>query len=416
MFNLHFKTKNMQQNKKGPTEIHFTFLCKSSRQFNNGESPIIFRVIYRGQRKDVYTGISIIPQYWMKEERAVSLRFPAANEINYQLHKMRSNAEFIFQKFKFQEDEFTLDDIINQMKGKNPPPQTIAEYNAIKLEEINKRVGVDLAQTTFLRYKRIIRYFNDFLKDKKKMKNIPVSRIDEDFIREFFQYLRLEKGNSQNTASALLGCLKSILKPAIKRKVIKSNPFDQIVLNRKSIDRDFLELEEIKRIQALECTTPEMVIKRDQFLFCCFTGLPYIDLKAFSKKDIVQENDGSLCIRHPRGKTGVMSIIPLLPVAENILKRYSPTDDCRDFQWKVCSNQKLNSGLKQIAIAAEIDKKLFVHLARHTFATTITLSNGVSMESVSKMLGHTTIKHTEIYSKIVAAKVKHEMKRLNELF
>ena len=128
------------------------------------------------------------------------------------------------------------------------------------------------------------------------------------------------------------------------------------------------------------------------------------------------DNDGSMYIRHPRTKTGVMSIVPLLPVAENILKKYSATDDCRDFKWKVCSNQKLNSGLKQIADASEINKPVFCHLARHTFATTITLSNGISMESVSKMLGHTSLKHTQIYAKIVAAKVKHEMKSLKELF
>ena len=124
----------------------------------------------------------------------------------------------------------------------------------------------------------------------------------------------------------------------------------------------------------------------------------------------------SLYIRHPRTKTGVMEIIPLLSVAENILKKYSPTNDCRDFQWTVYTNQKLNFGLKQIAIAAEINKPLFVHLARHTFATTVTMSNGISMESVSKMLGHSSLKHTQIYSKIVAAKVKQEMKGLRDLF
>lgn len=406
----------MHSNKKGPTEIHFNFMCKTSRQFQNGESPIVFRVIYRGQRRDVFTGISCPPAYWMKEERIVSRQYPAASEINRQLNKILSNAETVFQKLKFQGEEFSLDDFIDQLKGKNPPPQTIAEYNDLKMEEVNKRVGIDLAQTTFLRYKRIIRYLNDFLKDKKKVKNIPVSRIDVDFIREFYQYLRSDKKNEHNTASALLGCLKSILMPAIKRKVIKVNPFDEFVLNRKPVDRGFLEMEEIKRIQLLECKTPEMAIKRDQFIFCCFTGLAYADLKVFAKKDIIQDNDGSMYIRHPRAKTGVMSIIPLLSVAENILKQYSDTEDCRDFQWKVGSNQKLNSGLKQIAQSAEIDKHLIVHLARHTFATTVTMSNGISMESVSKMLGHSSLKHTQIYSKIVAAKVKNEMKGLKDMF
>ncbi len=406
----------MKSNKKGPTEIQFNFWCKSSRKFNNGESPIVFRVIYRAQRKDVFTGISCPPKYWLKEERAVKLRYPAADEINNQLRKILGNAENAFQRLKFQGDEFSLDELMDLMKGKNPPPQNISDYIEIKLAEIKQRVNIDLAKTTFMRYNRIARFLNDFLSEKRKLKDIPVSKIDADFIREFFQYLRSNKGNSHNTCSSLLGCLRSILAPAIKRKVIKTNPFEEIVLNRKPVDRDFLEMEEIKRLQNLDCKTLSMDLKRDQFVFCCFTGLAYADLKALSKKDITQDNDGSLYIRHPRTKTGVMAIIPLLTVAENILKKYSPTNDCRDFQWTVYTNQKLNFGLKQIAIAAEINKPLFVHLARHTFATTVTMSNGISMESVSKMLGHSSLKHTQIYSKIVAAKVKQEMKGLRDLF
>jgi integrase len=117
-----------------------------------------------------------------------------------------------------------------------------------------------------------------------------------------------------------------------------------------------------------------------------------------------------------RQKTDIMSIIPLLPVAENILLKYSPTGNCRDFVWKVPSNQKLNASLKEIAKKAGVEKILFMHLARHTFATTITLSHGVSIESVSKMLGHTTLKHTHIYAKIVASKVKDDMSKLMGIF
>ena len=402
--------------KRGPVEVYFTFMVKSSRQLSDGLSPIIFRALFRSERKDVHTGMSCPPEFWMKAEKMVSHMYPPAREINQRLHKILVHAEQTYQRLKFQGEEFTIDDLINEIKGKTPPPENISDYIEIKLKEVQKRIGIDLSQPTFYKYKRIANYLNDFLVDKKKVRNIPVSKIDVDFIRDFFHYLRSEKGNSHNSCSALMGCLKSILLPAVKNKIIKSNPFDEFVLNRKVVERDFLELEEIKKIQDLDCKSPELALKRDLFVFACFTGLAYADLKDLSKKDIVMDNDGTLCIRHPRAKTGVVSIIPLLPVAENILKKYSPTDDCRDFEWKVCSNQKLNKGLKQIAEATGIKKPLFCHLARHTFATTVTLSNGISMESVSKMLGHTTLKHTQIYAKIVASKVKHEMKGLRGLF
>ena len=410
------KTFIMANYKKGPSEIHFTFMLKGSKILSDGLSPIVFRALFRAQRKDVFTGMSCPPDFWMKSEKMVNLCYPGAKEMNQQLHKILAHAEQTFQKLKFQGEEFTLDELIDQIKGKTPPPENISDYIDITLKDVQKRVGIDLAKTTYFRYQRIVKYLNDYLIEKKRVRNIPVSKIDVDFLRDFFHYLRTEKGNSHNTSLSLLGCLKTIIAPAIKQKVIKLNPFDDFVLNRKTVDRDFLEMEEIKLIQELKCKTKEIEFKRDLFVFACFTGLAYADLKAFAKKDIVQDNDGSFFIRHPRAKTGVMSIVPLLPVAEKILKKYSPTDDCRDFVWKVCSNQKLNKGLKQIAEATGITKPLFCHLARHTFATTVTLSNGISMESVSKMLGHTSLKHTQIYAKIVASKVKSEMKGLRGMF
>src|SRR5690606_29073359 len=138
------------------------------------------------------------------------------------------------------------------------------------------------------------------------------------------------------------------------------NPFDEFPLTQKPVHRDFLELEEIKKLQQVKGLTQQQEMKRDLFLFACFTGLAYIDIKEFKGSDIVTDPDGSVCIRTSRQKTGVMSIIPLLPVAQDILKKYSLTNDCRDFKWHVTSNQKLNRGLKDIAKKAEINKPIFM--------------------------------------------------------
>lgn len=155
---------------------------------------------------------------------------------------------------------------------------------------------------------------------------------------------------------------------------------------------------------------------RDQFLFCCYTGLAYIDLSQLRKTNIRKDNSGNFYIEKQRQKTGQLTIVPLLESAIRILKKYSSSDDFRDFSWYVSTNQKMNEQLKVIGSLAKLEKQLHFHLARHTFATTITLSNGVPIESVSSMLGHATIRQTQDYAKVVALKLTKVMQVVNRLF
>lgn len=406
----------MSKNKRGANEIYFSFMSKQSRTYENGESPIVFRVIYRAQRKDVFTGLSCPPEMWLKKERMVSLKHPSASTINHQLHKILSNAEHHFNKLKFLGEEFTLDDLINELKGNTAPPQTLQDYISLKEKELLERKGVDISIPTWYKYKRTIKYLEDYLIFKTRGRNIPVSKADIEFVNGFYQFIRRVKKNGHNSAAALMGCLKSILLPAIKNRTIRENPFDSFVMKRDHVDRVCLELHELKALEELEGLHPSLELKRDAFLFSCYTGLPYSDLRKLSRTDIHQDNDGSFFIKYARTKTNVLSIVPLLPKAESILAKYSDTDDIRNFTWKIPCNQKYNTGLKKLAELANIKKPMFSHLGRHTFATTVTLSNGVSLESVAKMLGHTSIKHTQIYAKVVASKVKNEMMLVKKLF
>jgi site-specific recombinase XerD len=156
--------------------------------------------------------------------------------------------------------------------------------------------------------------------------------------------------------------------------------------------------------------------KRAIFLFACYTGLAYTDLKQLSASHIIQEADGSNYILKPRQKTGQESIIPLLPSAKKILLKYSMTGKVSDFKWFISTNQKMNLGLKYIGQKSGITIALHMHLARHTFGTTVTLANGVPIETVSKMLGHATIRQTQHYAKVVATKIKLDMAKLNEIY
>ena len=394
---------------KTTIDIQLSFFCRSTHQYKNGENPIVMRVVYREQRADIFTGLTCPSKYWVPEMYLVSPKYKLGPTINKNLTDIQINAIQAFNLLKLRDEEFTLDQLVDEIKGKKPPPQTILEYIALKEEELKNKKGVDIAITTWYKYNRTIRYFRDFMKDKKGIKNIPVSKIDSVFIEHFLTYLKKEKKNIHNSATALMGCFSNILQQALKHKVIKYNPFVDVELNRKPVNREYLEDEEIERLQQLDDLSPELRTKRDIFLFAVFTGLAYGDFPLFNRNHIRQNSDGTYYLNHPREKNGVLSIVPLLPPAIRILEAYSPTGDFRDFQWRVVSNQKMNTGLKVLARMAKINKKLFMHIGRHTFATTITISNGVSMESLSKMLGHTTLKHTQIYGKIVARKVKDEM-------
>jgi site-specific recombinase XerD len=395
-------------------ELNTSFLLRTSYRFANGEHPIVLRLKYRGVKKDVNTGLTVLPENWVGGH--VMPKAKRATIINQQLHEIAHHCRSVFEKLKIVYGDFSLNELVERLKGKEEAPETLWEYVTAKLNEIKHRVDVDLALTTYYKYQRTGTYLKEYLDRKLSLKNIPLTRVDQAFLEGFFNYLRREKKNSNNSAVALMNCLKTILNEPVKKGVIRYNPFVSMALTQQPVKRDYLTTEEIKTLQQLDGLTDAMKRNRDIFLFACFTGLAYSDITTLRSQHIIIDPDGSKHIEKYREKTGILSYVPLLPVAEKILIKYSPTGDCRDFTWGVPSNQKLNLALKEIARLAEIEKNLFMHLARHTFATTVTLSNGVPIESVGKMIGHSGMKNLMIYAKIVNSKVKKDMEGVMGVF
>ena len=386
-----------------------SFILRTSYRLKNDEHPIVLKLTYMGDRKEINTGLSCLSQEWLAGKGMLNPMLKKASTINKELINVQIRFEELFIKMKQDLGDFTLDELIERAKGKATPPQTIQEYLKLHLDDLKSRVGVDIAQTTYYKYRRTANYFSDYLAKKKSMNHLPVSRIDDALLEDFFLFLRKDKKNAHNSSVALMNCLRTILDKPVKDGVIRVNPFLSVELTRKPVIRDYLTMEDIQALQNLSGLSEAMERNRDLFLFACFTGLAYADIFDLRSYHIIIEPDGVKHIEFYRNKTSVISYIPLISAAENILLKYSPGADCRDFQWKVPSNQKLNAALKTIARLAGINKKLFMHLGRHTFATTVTLSQGVSIESVSKMLGHTSLKHTQLYAKIVNNRVKKDM-------
>ncbi len=397
-------------------ELSIRFNLRTTYKTKNGEHPIVVNLRYMGDRKEINTGLNVPKKYWDVDQGCVSASDKNGMVINRELMKIQNGIEERFRKMQTELGDITLNELADSLKGKTKAPETIVAYLELKINELKNRIGIDLAQTTFYKFNRTATYFKDFLQDKQRQQDLAISRIDKNMLEDFFKYLRREKNNCHNSSSALMNCLRTLLDDAEKAGTIRINPFKGIVLTRKPVNREYLTNDEIIALQKLVIQSEALDFKRDLYLFACFTGLAYSDIKAFCARNIIIEPDGSKHIETYRTKSTVLSYVPLINAAEQILLKYSPTKNCRDFQWKVPCNQKLNASLKEIAKLAGIERNLFMHLGRHTFATTVTLTQGISLESVSKMLGHTTLKHTQIYAKIVNSKVKGEMKKLQDSF
>jgi len=401
---------------KQSLDIKIYFFLRGTYQNDEKQNPIVLRITYRQERRDLFTGLYCAKKLWNSSENRMAGLGKEATITNQHLERIQYNVREHFDKLRFSDEVFTIDDLVLMVKGKEAPPQTLMEYATLRIEEYKERVGVDISITTYYKYKRTANYLSDYMRDKHAVTNIAVASVNEAFLSHFFKYLRTDKANSHNSALALMNCLRTILKMAIRNGVIKINPYDTFRVGFKPVDRDFLDKEEIEKLANLEIDDQRLALYRDFFLFACYTGLAYSDIQQFKREHIKLDTDGTYYIKKPRQKTGGVSIIPLLDPAIRILIKYSLTGDPRDFIWHVVCNQVLNRHLKKIARMAKIDKQLFMHLARHTFATTVTLSNGVPLETVSKMLGHTSLKHTVRYARVVAEKIKNDMGRVRGVF
>ena len=283
---------------------------------------------------------------------------------------------------------------------------------------MEKLLGRGYSQGTLQRYQTTFKHLSDFIEIQYKVSDISLNNIDHKFITDFEFYLKTVRNCAHNTAIKYVKNFKKIVRQALANEWIKKDPFINYKPKPKEVIREFLTEDEVQRITEKKLHSERLDQVRDIFVFCCFTGLAYIDVKKLTQDKLVLGIDGDKWIKINRKKTETQSSIPLLPQALEIISKYKdhPESVSKGVLLPVLSNQKYNSYLKEIADLCGISKNLTTHLARHTFATTITLSNGVSIESVSKMLGHKSIKITQHYAKVIDRKVSEDMKVLRQKF
>jgi site-specific recombinase XerD len=314
--------------------------------------------------------------------------------------------------------EITIENLKNALHHKLNRKRMLVPIFQDHNNKIKELIGKEYAPGTLERYTTSLKHTIEFMQWKYNMSDIDITKIDHAFISDYEFWLRSVRNCSNNTAVKYIKNFNKIIKLCLANDWLDKNPFANYKAKVKEVERVYLTEDEIQTIINKDFKTERLALVRDIFLFSCFTGLAYIDVKNLTKSHISHGIDGEQWIFTHRQKTESASKIPILPVTQMIIDKYEnhPQSSNEDKLLPILSNQKMNAYLKEIAAICNINKELTFHIARHTFATTVTLTNGVPIESVSKMLGHKNLRTTQHYAKVLDRKVSEDMKILKDKF
>ena len=399
------------------TNFHTHFHTVKSKGDKRGLVPIFLRLTVDGKRKEFSITRRIEPEKWnTKTEKAMGSS-PIANEINTHINNIRHKLNKIHQILSDKEELITTNRIIKELKGETKhKSKMVLEVFKDHNEQMDRLSEKNISTSTAKRYWTCYNHVEQFIKETFNTDDFRLKDIDHQFITKYEYFLKTRRECNHNSALKYVNNFKKIIRIALANQWMDRDPFYNYKVQFESVEREFLNAEEIQLLIDKELHLERLKLVRDMFVFSCYTGLAYSDVKKLSREEITTGIDGGKWIRIKRTKTKSLSSIPLLPVAEEIINRYQNYPEVKkgNFILPVLSNQKSNAFLKEIAVMCGIKKPLTTHLARHTFATTITLTNGVPIETVSKMLGHKDLRTTQHYAKIVDRKISDDMKILRE--
>lgn len=386
------------------------FYLRSNYVNKEGKTPVMLRIYLNNERLSIgSTGIAVELSQWDKEKERIKGRSTEVLSINLQLDNIQNGLQTIFRKMEL-DGNFSLGRIKSEYLGKKEEVDTLMQLFDKHNSDIAKQVGISLSKATLQKYNICKKHFTDFLHEQYKRHDIKLSELTFVVIRDFDIYLRTEVGLNPNTATKTMKTFKTIVILGRKMGVLHHDPFLNHRFHLEPVNRGFLTDEEILKVANKEIEMNRLELVRDIFIFSCFTGLAYIDVSNLTPDNIVTLDDKEW-IMTKRQKTSVETNVLLLDIPKKIIEKYHNRTYRNGKLFPILSNQKMNAYLKEIADLCGIKKKLTFHLARHTFAT-MSLSKGVPMESVSKMLGHTNIKTTQIYARITNKKIEHDMEQL----
>ena len=398
------------------TKVSILFYAKKAKAAANGLVPIYTRITINGKRIELSTNRFVEISKWSTEAGKIKGSSEEARSINNHLDLLKSQIRDAEMELIHKKIALTTETIKSKLLGVDERARMLVPIFQDHNNKIKELVGKEYAPGTLERYTTSLKHTIEFMQWKYNISDIDITKIDHAFITDYEFWLRSVRNCANNTAVKYLKNFNKIIKLCLANDWLDKNPFANYKSKVKEVERVYLTEAEIQSIIEKDFKTERLSLVRDIFLFSCFTGLAYIDVKNLTKSHVSYGIDGEKWIFTHRQKTESASKIPILPVTQMIIDKYENHPQCinEDKLLPILSNQKMNAYLKEIAGVCEIEKELTFHIARHTFATTVTLTNGVPIESVSKMLGHKNLRTTQHYAKVLDRKVSDDMKILKE--
>lgn len=400
------------------TKVSVLFYAKKSKINAKGLMPVYTRITVEGKRIELSTNRFVDFSKWLPKAGKMKGNLEEARSINSHLDMIKMKVIDAQMELIHRNTPITIESLKSKLFGTEERQRMLMPIFQDHNDKIKELIGKEYAPGTLERYNTSLKHTVEFVQWKYKVADIDITKIDHAFVTDYEFFLRSVRNCANNTAVKYIKNFKKIVKICLANGWLEKDPFVNYKSKVREVEREFLSEEEINDIYAKEFTSERLNLVRDIFVFSCFTGLAYIDVKNLTQSNLSFGIDGNKWIHTHRQKTETASRIPLLEIPCDIINKYADDPQCinENKLLPVLSNQKMNAYLKEIADVCGIKKELTFHIARHTFATTVTLTNGVPIESVSKMLGHKSLRTTQHYAKILDQKVSEDMTALRNKF
>lgn len=394
------------------------FIIKKAKLLKNGEAPICMRITVNKRVAEVMIKRSIPVDLWNQKKECSKGKDRVATELNHYINTVRAKVLQIHRELEIDNKPITADIIKDCFYGRDKVQRSLMEVYAEHNEKCRALIGKEYTESTVTKFDTSINRLKEYIRSCYHRDDIMLAELDGQFIRDFDFWLKTEKHCQNNSALKHLKNLKKVVRIALANDWIKKDPFYGIHFKQEEVNVEFLSREELDILMNKEFTIKRLEQVRDIFVFCCFTALAFVDVQQLSHEHLIKDNNGALWIRKARQKTNQMCNIPVLSIPQRILRKYEDNAECikKGVLLPVISNQRMNAYLKEIADLCGITKRLTTHVARHTAATVVFLANDVSMENVSKILGHSNIRMTQHYAKVLDSSIMRDMVNVEKCF
>lgn len=393
--------------------MNILFFVLKTKLLKNGEAPVLMRITINGDYDDVRIQRSVPLNLWNAAKGCSKGRDRASVALNAYIAELHARALEKHKELVLEQALITPKLILKRVFGKDTEMRTLLGTMREGIKEMETLAGIDYSPVTINRYKNVVKKLQLLIPSYYGKEDVTFHELTPEFIRAFDIYLKTEAGLCRNTIVRYMKCFKKFTNMALAKEWMRKNPFYGYKMEQDETDPVFLTYDELQTVMKKKFTIPRLELVRDVFVFACFTGLSYIDIKTLTHDKIQRMDfDGEEWIITRRTKTRVSSNVPLMEIAKELIERYKGLAG-GDLVFPMPSNSVCNRHLKQIAKACGIHKEIGFHLSRHTFATTVYLCNGGTIEALSKILGHKHISTTQIYAEVTNRMVSSDFRAIS---